>query len=197
VNHRHGMRRATEHLLQLGHRRIALITGSPDLYPARARIAGFEDAYRLFGVEPVPELIHKKSFLSDYAFHETSILMTSKVPPTAIVAGGIDVLAGILRALRARGLSVPKDLSLVAACDTDLAELSDPPITVESWDYAAVGRIAARLVLDRIAMVGGAEPRRIMIPSELVQRGSCQPPQAALKTVPSLRRKPAAGGAPS
>lgn len=179
VDHRNGVRRATEHLLQLGHRRIALITGNPALFPARERIAGFEAAYKAFGVKLVPDLIRKESFLADYAFQQTSILVTAKAPPTAIVAGGIDVLPGILRALRTRGLSIPKDISLVAASDSDLAQLSEPPITVESWDYAEVGRIAAQLVLERIGIAGESEPRRVLVPAELVQRGSCGPPPSA------------------
>jgi LacI family transcriptional regulator len=177
VDHRGGVRRATEHLLQLGHRRISLITGSTNLFPARERIAGFEAAHKAFAVKLAPDLIRKESFLSDYAFQQTSILIGMKAPPTAIVAGGIDVLPGILRAVRARGLTVPKDISIVAASDSDLAQLSDPPITVESWDYAEVGRIAAQLVLERMNRAGGTEPRRILVPAELVQRGSCAPPR--------------------
>lgn len=177
VDHRAGVRRATEQLLQLGHRRIALITGSPDLYPGRERIAGFEAAYKSFGLKPVQQLIRKGSFLADYAFQQTSVLVTGTQPPTAIVAGGIDVLPGVLRALRIRGLKIPRDISLVAASDSDLAQLSEPPITVESWDYAEVGRIAAQLVLERLATKGKAEPRRVLVPAELVQRGSCGPPR--------------------
>lgn len=179
VDHRGGVRRATEQLLQLGHRRIALITGSPALYHGRERIAGFEAAHRAFGVKPVQRLIRRESFLADYAFQQTSILVTGKDPPTAIVAGGIDVLPGVLRALRTRGLSIPGDISLVAASDSDLAQLSEPPITVESWDYAEIGRIAAQLVLERLATKGKAEPRRVLVPAELVQRGSCAPPRGA------------------
>ena len=181
VDHRNGVRRATEHLLQLGHRRISLITGSTNLFPARERIAGFEAAHKAFGVKLIPELIRKESFLSDYAFQQTSILASMKSPPTAIVAGGIDVLPGILRALRTRGLSVPKDVSIVAASDSDLAQLSNPPITVESWDYAEVGRIAAQLVLERINHAGSNDPKRVIVPAELIQRGSCGPPAARRK----------------
>lgn len=176
VDHRNGVRRATEQLLQLGHRRISLITGSVNLFPARERIAGFEAAHQAFGIKCVEELIRKESFLSDYAFQQTSILLTMKSPPTAIVAGGIDVLPGILRAVRMRGLAIPRDVSIVAASDSDLAQLSEPPITVESWDYAEVGRIAAKLVLDRIGRAGSSEPRRVLVPAELIQRGSCAPP---------------------
>jgi len=179
VDHRDGIRRATEYLLQLGHRRIALITGSPALFPARERIAGFEAAHKAFGVKPVPQLVRKGSFLADYAFQQTSILVMSKAPPTAIIAGGIDVLPGVLRALRTRGLSIPKDISLVAASDSDLAQLSVPPITVESWDYAEIGRIAANLVLEHINNRGRSEPRRVLVPAGLIQRGSCGPPLSA------------------
>lgn len=187
VDHRDGVRRATEMLLQLGHRRIALITGMPDLYPSRERVAGFVAAYGAFELKHFPELVREKSFLADRAFHETSILITSKSPPTAIVAGGIEVLSGILRALRTRGMSFPEDISLVAACDSDLAKLFDPPITVEHWDYASVGRIAAQLVLDRIGMVGDPEPRRVLVPTQLVQRASCGLPPAA-PSLPKAKR---------
>lgn len=190
VDHRGGVRRATEQLLQLGHRRISLITGSTNLYPARERIAGFEAAHATFGVKVVPDLVRTESFLSDYAFQQTSILIGMKSPPTAIVAGGIDVLPGILRAVRTRGLAVPKDISIVAASDSDLAQLSEPPITVESWDYAEVGRIAAQLVLERIHRAGAPDPKRVLVPAELIQRGSCAPPPPrAGRTARSKQRR--------
>jgi LacI family transcriptional regulator len=185
VDHRNGVRRATEQLLQLGHRRISLITGNTALFPARERIAGFQAAYKAFGVKMAPDLIRTESFLADYAFQQTSILVGSKTPPTAIVAGGIEVLPGVLRALRMRGMSVPRDISLVAASDSDLAQLFEPPITVESWDYAEVGRIAAQLVLERIKIGGTTDPRRVLVPAELIQRGSCGPPSSGS----ALRKK--------
>ncbi len=178
VDHCNAIRLATEQLLKLGHRRIALITGSSALFPARDRIAGFKAAHNALGVSLVPDLIHKERFTSDYAFQQTSILITKKVPPTAIVAGGIDVLPGILRALRTHGLTVPEDMSLVAACDSDLAKLSQPPITAESWDYGEVGRIAAQLVLERINHSGESDPQRVLVPTELIQRGSCAVPRS-------------------
>ena len=184
VDHRNGVRRATEQLLQLGHRRISLITGSTNLFPARERIAGFEAAHHAYGVKVASDLLRTESFLADYAFQQTSILVSGRSPPTAIVAGGIDVLPGILRALRTRGLRVPHDISIVASSDSDLAQLSEPPITVESWDYAEVGRIAAQLVLERINRVGAGEPRRVLVPADLVQRASCAPPPA-----PPARKK--------
>ena len=186
VDHRSGVRRATERLFQLGHRRIALITGSPALFPSRERIESFEAAHRAHGIAVVPSFVRQESFLADYAFQQTSILMSSKEPPTAIIAGGIDMLPGVLRALRTRGLSTPGDVSIVTASDSDLAQLSEPPIAVEAWDYAEIGRIAAQLVLERIHGPPAAEPRRVLVPAEFIHRESCGP-------VP-LRAKPGEPG---
>jgi len=175
VDHRSGIRRATERLFQLGHRRIALITGNPALLPSRARIEGFEAAHQVHGVRLVPDFVRQESFLADYAFQQTSILMSSREPPTAIIAGGIDMLPGVLRAIRTRGLSIPNDVSIVTATDSDLAQLADPPISVETWDYAEIGRIAAQLVLERIRGSASTEPRRVLVPTEFIQRESCGP----------------------
>jgi LacI family transcriptional regulator len=130
VDHRTGVRRATERLFQLGHRRIALITGNPVLFPSRERILAFEMAHKAAGVPVVAELVRNESFLSDYGFQQTSILVSLREPPTAVLAAGIDMLPGVLRALRTRGLEIPRDISVVAASDSDLAQLSNPAISV-------------------------------------------------------------------
>ena len=106
-----------------------------------------------------------------------------KAPPTAIVAGGIDMLPGVLRALRARRFAIPSDISVVAASDSDLAQLSDPPISVEDWDYAEIGRIAAELVLERIRHGADGEPCCVLVPAEFIPRASCGPPPARTRAV--------------
>ena len=113
------------------------------------------------------------SFEADFGFEETSALMTSAERPTAIIAGGIEMLPGVVRALRARGMTIPGDVSVVAAMNTDLTDLFEPPLSVEDWDYAEVGRIAANLALQRIAGGGAAEPRRVLVPTRFLMRESC------------------------
>ena len=183
VDHGAAVKQATVHLLALGHRRIALLTGAPDLFPAHDRIRGYEAAHVDAGVTMDPALLRKESFLVDYGYSQTALLMRAKRPPTAIIAGGIDMLSGILRALRERGLKVPHDVSLVAASDSDLAQLSEPPISVERWDYARLGKVAARLALDAIAAgvpVSNrtAKPKRVVVPAEFLPRASCAAPRA-------------------
>ncbi|MGP1676976.1 MAG: LacI family DNA-binding transcriptional regulator [Burkholderiales bacterium] len=179
TDHAKGVRDATEHLLDLGHRRIAIITGSPELYPARERIRGYEAAFRSRHLEPDPALIEASSFLPDKGFRYTSSVLASKRPPTAIIAGGIGMLPGVLQAIRVRGLRIPEDISVVGAGDSELSELHTPPISIQRWDQAEIGRVAASLLLDRIRGRAGAEPRQVLLPNEFVERESTGPAKHA------------------
>ena len=179
TDHAKGVRDATEHLLNLGHRRIAIITGSPTLYPARERIRGYEEALRSRDLEPDPSLIEASSFLPDKGFRYTSSVLASKCPPTAIIAGGIGMLPGVLQAIRVRGLRIPADISVVGAGDSELSELHTPPISIQRWDQAEIGRFAANLLLDRIRGRADAEPRHVLLPNEFVARQSTGPAKYA------------------
>jgi len=173
LDHRAGTRQVTEKLLELGHRRIALLTGHPTLYPAHARIKGYEQAFARAGLKVDRSLIRTGGFEIKFGFEQASMLLYSARPPTAIISGGIDMLPGIVRAVRAHGLSVPSDVSIVGSMNTDLAELHQPPISVEDWDYSEVGRIAANLALHRIAKGPEVEPRRVLVPTRFLLRESC------------------------
>jgi LacI family transcriptional regulator len=173
LDHRTGTRQVTEKLLELGHRRIALLTGHPSLYPAYERIKGYEQAFAKAGLKVDPRLIRTGGFETKFGFEQASMLLYPERRPTAIISGGIDMLPGIVRAVKARGLSVPKDVSIVGAMNSDLAELHQPPISVEDWDYSEVGRIAANLALHRITKGQEIEPRRVLVPTRFLLRESC------------------------
>jgi LacI family transcriptional regulator len=176
TDHAQGVRAATEHLLHLGHRAIALITGDVSLYPARERVRGFEQALRAGGLEPDARLVHTGSFLPSAGFLYCSSILASRERPTAIIAGGIGMLPGVLRAIQVRGLRIPSDLSVIGSGDSDLADLYAPPISLQRWDQAEVGRIAAGLLLDRLLDRAGPEPRHVLLPNEFVARDSIGPP---------------------
>jgi LacI family transcriptional regulator len=179
ADHAGGMRQAVGHLLDLGHRRIALITGERGLYPARERIRGYQQAYSTRGLEADPSLIQVGSFLPGAGFRVTSALLGQRKPPTAVIAGGIDMLSGVLRAVRGRGLRIPEDVSLVASGYSELAELVTPAVAVIGWNQGEVGRIAAGMLLDRIRNEDVHEPRRVLVPNEFVARASVGPPNRA------------------
>ena len=182
TDHAKGVRDATEHFLNLGHRRIAIITGSTALYPARERIRGYEEALRSRHLEPDPALIEASSFLPDKGFSYTSSVLASSSPPTAIIAGGIGMLPGVLQAIRVRGLRIPEDISVVGAGDSELSELHTPPISIQRWDQAEIGRVAASLLLDRIRGRAGAEPRHVLLPNEFIVRESTGPARPVERT---------------
>jgi LacI family transcriptional regulator len=175
ADHADGMRLAVGHLLDIGHRRVALITGEGNLYPARERLRGFHEAYAARGMDPDPSLIHAASFLPGSGFRFTSAMLGAREPPTAVIAGGIDMLAGVLRAVRGRGLRIPEDISIVGSGRSELAELFAPAISVVTWDQAEVGRIAAGMLLDRLRNQGVQEPRRVLVPNEFILRPSIGP----------------------
>lgn len=177
ADHAEGMRVAVSHLLDLGHRRVALITGEAGLYPARERVRGYQEAFAARNLEPDPSLVHAGSFLPGAGFRITSALLGQRNPPTAIISGGIDMLSGVLRAVRGRGLRIPEDVSLIASGHSELAELVSPAVAIIGWDQAEVGRIAAGMLLDRIRNDGPHEPRRVLVPNEFIPRASLAPPR--------------------
>jgi LacI family transcriptional regulator len=175
TDHAQGIRAATEHLLGLGHRAISLITGESSLYPARERLRGFREAFRAAGIKPDPSLVHSTSFLASAGFRITSSMLASKDRPTAIIAGGIGMLPGVLQAIKVRGLRIPADISVIGSGTSELADLHTPPIALQYWDQAEVGRIAANLLLDRILGQTGIDPRHVLVPNAFVLRESVGP----------------------
>jgi LacI family transcriptional regulator, galactose operon repressor len=174
--HAESMRTAVSYLIGLGHSRVGLVTGDKSVYPARDRILGYQQAYQNGGMDFDAELVRSQGFASDSAFLETSALLGSTAPPTAIIAGGIATLTGVLRAIQVRGLRIPEDISVIGGADSDLAQLVAPAITVIRWNYAELGRIGAQLLLDRIDSMEPPKPKRIIFPTEFIIRSSCASP---------------------
>jgi len=176
TDHRRSMFAAVDYLISLGHRRIALVTGGEKTRAGRERIGGFVDAHNAAKLKLDPTLLRPKSLSSDYAFHETQLLMRLPDAPTAIIAGGNLMLAGVLRAAQMLKIAIPQDLSVISSGDTELAELATPPITAIRWDLTGVGRQAARLLVDHLNGLQKENSGRIELPSELVLRKSCASP---------------------
>jgi LacI family transcriptional regulator len=170
-DHRAGMRAAVSHLLDLGHRRVALITGALDLWPVRERIAGMAEAVEARGI-PDETVSLVGSLSAEHGERSTEQLLAMHPRPTAIVAGGNQVLAGCVRALVRHGIRVPDDVSLVTCDEVDLSELHQPPIASVARDTLQLGRTAAELLLERL---GGGEPRTVLLPTTFTARPSCGP----------------------
>ncbi|MDP3138534.1 MAG: substrate-binding domain-containing protein, partial [Burkholderiaceae bacterium] len=178
VDHAEGIRQATQYLLSLGHRRILLLTGGINTYPARARIEGYKAAHAAVGADIDPALIRTTGFDAITGFRESAAAFEGAQRPTAVIAGGLDMLAGVLKAARARKLRIPQDVSVIGGADSDLAMLATPAVSVVRSDYSELGNACAHLILERIGAAGATTtaPRRIIFPPELVIRDSCAPP---------------------
>jgi LacI family transcriptional regulator len=179
LDHRRGICAATEYLQGLGHSRIALLTGKPSIRPGRERIAGFKDALARSGKRASQGIIKTGGFSAEFGFRETSLLLSSAAPPTAIIAGGMAMLSGVLQAIRARGLTIPDDISVIAGADSDLAALTTPAVTAVRWSGTDEGRMAVQLLLNRLRGNRNGPVQRVMLSTELGPRASCAPPRGA------------------
>ena len=176
VDHRGGARAATRYLLGLGHRRIALLTADAGMRPSRERIAGFREMFAEAGIDPAGAQLCLQSSAMDFAHGDTLALLRDEGRPTAIIALGTRILAGVLRAARDLGLAVPRDLSVMSVGDTDLAAVHTPAITALRWSLEDLGRAAADLLLRRLDGDAGQAQSHALLSVDLVLRDSCAAP---------------------
>jgi LacI family transcriptional regulator len=172
-DHRTGMRDAVEHLLDLGHRRIGLIVGQP-MRPSRERRAGLEEAFAARKL-PATYVVVEGLLAAEHGRNATRQLLDAQDPPTAIVAGGNQLLIGTLEELLAREMTIGADISLVSCDAINVTELFTPPIAVVRRDNREIGRQAAGLLLERVGEVDPG-PRTVVLPTTFEPRPSAAPP---------------------
>jgi LacI family transcriptional regulator len=174
AGHATGARDATEHLLSLGHRRIAAITGPPAWMASTERLNGYRGALAAAGVLPDPALVGGIDFSIAGGEAAAGPLLDLADRPTAVFAFNDNVAIGVLRAARARGLRVPEDLSVVGFDDSEHAALVSPAITTVRQPLAEMGRIAVSLLL-RLLENQSVETMRIELATRLIVRDSTAP----------------------
>lgn len=166
---------ATRHLLELGHRRIAVITGPKWALSSRARLDGYRAALDAAEVPIDPALIREGSFEIADGLTHTNELLRLPDPPTAIFAFNDGMAIGVYHAASLAGLHVPRDLSVVGFDDYQpLDQWLVPPLTTVRQPLAEMGATAARMVLD-LAQGIVPQPKRVELATEMVVRGSTAP----------------------
>lgn len=171
-----GALEATTHLLELGHRRIATITGVPEQDNAIARLAGYRAAMIQAGVPVDEDLVCLSTYGVPAGYEGTQRLLARDDPPTAIFASSDDTALGALRALREAGLSVPGDVSLVGFDDLPVAPWTDPPLTTVRQPLVEMGASAVGLV--HRARTAHGHTLRTELATRLVVRESTAPPRS-------------------
>ncbi|UOE44239.1 LacI family DNA-binding transcriptional regulator [Agromyces larvae] len=169
---------ATRHLIELGHRRIAAITGAEDMMCSLARVDGYRSAMNSAGLTIDPAWIRFGDFHVTGGRDHARALLSGSDRPTAIFAGSDMQALGVLEAARELGLRVPEDLSVVGYDDIPLARWLTPRLTTVHQPLRRMGEEAARLAI-RLAETptgAGAPTPRMDLATSLVVRESTAPP---------------------
>ncbi|MBB4908544.1 LacI family DNA-binding transcriptional regulator [Actinophytocola algeriensis] len=165
---------ATQHLLGLGHRRIAYLGGPAIAAANQARVHGYRAAMEARGT-PVPDAyIRSGEFTFQTGVLGAAVLLDLPSPPTAVFAGNDEIALGVVETARTRGLRVPQDLSVVGFDDTLLARVASPPLTTVRQPLREMGGVALRTAL-RLADGEKLESHHVELATELVVRASTAP----------------------
>lgn len=184
IDNRSAARTAVEHLVALGHRRIACITNAPLVFTAASdRAAGYRDALDMAGIPFEPHLLVEGDH--DAASGKTAMrtLLRAGPAPDAVFVASDTVAFGVVDALRDARLRVPSEISVVGFDDIALAAFYDPPLTTIRVPAFDIGAVAGRVLLDLVA--GRPVERETRLPAPLVVRASTARRSSSAQPAPS------------
>ena len=173
-----GMSVAVEHLIELGHSKIAYIGGPAIIDISRRRLAGYKRAMRAAGLRVPAQLVTDSSQHEEGGFEAMTRLLKEDDPPTAVAVWSVTVAVGALSAIRRSGLSVPSDISVVTLHDAPIVDYLDPPLATVRMPMAKLAKIAVDSIL-KLAEHKSAADTVIGTPKPiLLRRGSTASPGA-------------------
>lgn len=175
----HGSQLAVEYLIELGHQKIAHISGDPGNFAGIQRVKGFSKAMNENGLSIPTSYISNGGFFSYAGGREAMIrLLSLQDRPTAVVVAGDEMAIGAIKVIKEAGLSVPEDISIIGFDDISTAEHIDPPLTTIRQDKELIGQQAAIILLGKInGEMGANDDINKVIPVQLIKRSSCAPPK--------------------
>ena len=196
VDDRVGAAAAAAHLVELGHRRIDIVSKNmigphgvvlaadadldKDHHVSRQRMLGWLDSLHTAGIHP--RVVHQPQSSEDDAYRAALLLLAEDDPPTAVVCFSDVMAMGVVRAAESNGLRVPHDLSVVGFDDSPLARRMRPALTTVRQPVEEKGHAAAAALTDAIerAKAGGPKgrARHVVLPTELIVRDSTASPRA-------------------
>lgn len=172
-----GARGAVDHLVALGHRRIACITNAPLVYTAaQERLRGYREALDAAGIPQDPALVATGDFDAPSG-HAAMVGLLARTDLSAVFVASDVVALGAISALRDAGRRIPGDVSVVGFDDIPLSMYFDPPLTTVRLPAFELGQAAGQALLERIADPDAT--RRTLLPTELIVRASTAPPRVA------------------
>ncbi len=174
VDNRSAAKKATQHLIELGHTKIACIGNARPSYGAALdRVLGYKDALLDVGITPQESFIRHADFHPRSGYEAMQSLLASQQDFTAVFVASDNVAMGAKSALREAGLRVPDDVSMIGFDDISWASYSDPPLTTIRLPAHKLASEACLLLLD---LLKGKEvkKREVILDTELIVRQSCQ-----------------------
>lgn len=168
---------ATRHLIELGHRRIAVISGSRDVLCSRARVDGYRSAHDEAGLVNDPALTRWGMFDAGSGYRYGRELLELPDRPTAIFAGSDQQALGVVRAAQELGLRVPQDVSVVGYDNLPITQWLNPPLTTVNQPLREMAGLATEILIT-LSQGGHPPSTRIELMTELVVRSSTAPPPA-------------------
>lgn len=173
IDHQAGARLAVEHLLELGHRRIACISGPSNFEVSRARVAGWRKALAKAGIEPRAEWLVEGDFQAASG-HDLTRGMLARGEITAIFASNDLLAIGALRAAAESGMAVPRALSVIGFDGIEMGAYTYPALTTVGYPIRSIGETAANVLIDRIAG-GHEETTEVVVSPRVILRESTGP----------------------
>jgi LacI family transcriptional regulator len=177
VDNRAAARMLTQYLLRLGHRRIAMITGTPGVWTAEERLAAFLETMQAADAPVDPSMCVSGNYRGDAAYEVAKPMMMSSDRPTAIVGANNVMALGALQAILDLGFHCPADVSLVGIDDVPWGGLVRPRVTTSAQPVADIASAATACLLER--MTAGADiqipPRDIVFQPQFLSGDSCGP----------------------
>lgn len=176
ATNRQGAFEATQHLIQLGHRRIGFITGNPEMGCSQDRLTGYQTALTAAGLPIDPDLIREGDFHQPQGYSAASELLALPDPPTAIFAANDVSAFGVMESVRDHDKRIPTDISIMGFDDIPQAGQVHPPLTTVRQPLEQMGRTAVKMLLELLADPE-RRPEKIELPTELIVRDSTKPPK--------------------
>jgi LacI family transcriptional regulator len=172
VNNRAVSQRAVNHLIDLGHRRIAILSGSHRDSSGLERFEGYAAALAEHGIGGVREYVAPGGWSVDGGYNALAHLMALEHPPTAVFAASYPMAVGAMELLKERGKKVPDDLSLISFDDVPLFRLHEAGITAIAQPLVKIADSITNAMVARLSSSGDERPRTVTLDCDIILRGS-------------------------
>ncbi|HYW72180.1 MAG TPA: LacI family DNA-binding transcriptional regulator [Pyrinomonadaceae bacterium] len=169
---------ATEHLLNLGHRRVGHLKGTV-ASTAALRLQGYRNALEKWRVAYDPDLVRECGFSENEGYDATRAWLRDGNLPPAIFAANDPAAIGAMNAINEAGLKIPDEVAVVGGGNIHYGDMLRVPLTTIAWSTAEMGQAAARLLIDLVEGKRGTKEQHVIVEPELVIRASCGATEAA------------------